>query len=182
MTHLGVTAFDGTWSISAPGGLCGCLEGFYLARNQACLGLGTHNMLEREGCVFLMGLPLLGPSRWYFAGHTSGLETHSAALVGRWMPTALWDSVQDARVPAALPRGLLWLALPHHCLLPSPWWEALQGQHLSPIRPLGNLPPSWVSLPAGGKVPQGASRGSLNSPDKGLSSWLVCTLQNTRWG
>lgn len=44
---------------------------------------------------------------------------------------------------------------------------------------LGNLLPSRIALPARGKGPQGASQGSLNSPDKGLRSWLVYAVQNT---
>lgn len=103
------------------------------------------------------------------------------------MPTASWDSVMGGRVPAALPRGVLWLALPRHYLLPSPWREAPQGTVLESHRALGNLLPGWVASPAGGEGPRGegprgASQGSLNSPDKGLCSWLVCTVQNTPQG
>lgn len=96
--------------------------------------LGTRCVL-REVCAFIMGLPSVGHPCWCLASDMSGLETHSAAPVGRWMPTASWDSVMGGRVPAALPRGVLWLALPRHYLLPSPWWEAPQGQCWSPTRP-----------------------------------------------
>lgn len=89
---LGVTlkcpprVFDGMLSRSThlhSGGLHGCLEGCFLAGGQACLVLCTQYMLGREVCAFIMGLPSLGTPCWYLASDTSGLETHSAAPVGR---------------------------------------------------------------------------------------------------
>ena len=56
------------------------------------------------------------------------------------------------------------------------------GTALEPHRALGNLLPGWVALPARGKGSQGASWGSLTSPEEGLCSWLVCTVQNTAQG
>lgn len=126
----------------------GAWRGFLWLGDQACLGLGTHHVLGREVCVFIMGLPSLGTPCWYLASDVSGLETHSAAPVGRWMPTASWDSVLGGRIPAVLPGGVLWLALPHHCLLPSPWWEALPGTVQESHRALENLVSSQVALPA----------------------------------
>lgn len=74
--------------ISAPGGCTDAWRGILWPRDQACPGLGTHYVLGREVCAFVMGLPSLGTSCWYLASDMSGLETHSAAPVRRWMPTA----------------------------------------------------------------------------------------------
>lgn len=105
-------------------------------------------------CAFIVGLPSLGPPCWYLASDMSGLETHSAALVGRWTPTALWDLVMGGRVPAALPGVVLGLALPRHCPLPSPWWEALQGQHWSPAGPWGICSPAGLLYLLGTRAPE----------------------------
>lgn len=56
------------------------------------------------------------------------------------------------------------------------------GTVLESHQALRKLLPGWVASPAGGEGPRGASQGSLNSPDKGLCSWLVCAVQNTPQG
>lgn len=53
------------------------------------------------------------------------------------------------------------------------------GTVLESRQALGNLLPSRIALPARSEGPQGTSQGSLNSPDKGLCSWLVYAVQNT---
>lgn len=53
------------------------------------------------------------------------------------------------------------------------------GTVLESCQALGNLLSSQIVLPARGEGPQGASQGSLNSPDKGFRSWLVYAVQNT---
>ena len=158
----------------------GAWRGFFWPRDQGCLG--THYVLGREVCAFTMGLPSLGTPCWYLASDMPGLETYSAAPVGRWMPMASWDSVMGGRVPAALPGGVLWLALPHHCLLPSPGREALQGQRWSPTGPRGICCPAGSLYLLRARAPWGASLSSSNSPDKGLCSWLVRAVQNTQRG